>query len=316
MSPSPVWGIIYNPTAGRFSPRRLEQVCLALETAGITPRLYPTARAGHARELAQNLAHGLARPGSPATEPVELVAAFGGDGTLNETANGLRGSPMPLAFLPGGTANVMAHELGLPTSPVAAVERLARGENRPIYPGLLTPLEPKGPPHLFLLMAGFGLDGAAVARVSPGLKRISGKGAYVASALGSLAGPLPRLCLEGWNQAPRNPVWVVAARGGHYGGRWKIHPHAGLEQPTLGFTAVTRRVFPFLAWNLGLGARRAAWGAGFGQGLSLTLTAEQPFHAQLDGEAIPPASGFRVALDSLPLWFRFPAPHPSGFLCP
>ena len=54
----------------------------------------------------------------------DLVVSFGGDGTLNETANGLAGSDVPLAMLPGGSTNVMCRMLGLPIDVIDATEHL------------------------------------------------------------------------------------------------------------------------------------------------------------------------------------------------
>jgi diacylglycerol kinase (ATP) len=48
-----------------------------------------------------------------AASGVDLVAAYGGDGTQMEVANGLLGTGVPHAILPGGTGNAMAHELGV-----------------------------------------------------------------------------------------------------------------------------------------------------------------------------------------------------------
>ena len=74
-----------------------------------TPR-----RAGHATELCREAAH----------EGYDVVVAFGGDGTVNEAANGLLGSPTPLSCLPGGSANVFGKMLGIPGELVDATEHL------------------------------------------------------------------------------------------------------------------------------------------------------------------------------------------------
>ena len=78
------------------------------------------------------------------SEGRQLVIACGGDGTLNEVVNGLadaqNGHRVPLALLPGGTANVLAKELNLPWDIPGAAEKLIHGEVREIALGLATPL--------------------------------------------------------------------------------------------------------------------------------------------------------------------------------
>jgi len=76
-----------------------------------------TNRRGHATRFAQDAA----------SRGVDVVVAVGGDGTLNEVANGLAGSATALAVLPGGSTNVFARTIGLPNDPVAAADRLAEG---------------------------------------------------------------------------------------------------------------------------------------------------------------------------------------------
>jgi diacylglycerol kinase family enzyme len=61
----------------------------------------------------------------------DVVVSFGGDGTLNETANGLAGSDVPLSILPGGSTNVMCRMLGIPTDVIDATEQLLRMADGP-----------------------------------------------------------------------------------------------------------------------------------------------------------------------------------------
>ena len=75
-----------------------------------------TNRRGHATRFARDAA----------SRGVDVVAALGGDGTVNEVANGLAGSDTVLAVLPGGSTNVFARTIGLPNDPVAAAPRRSR----------------------------------------------------------------------------------------------------------------------------------------------------------------------------------------------
>ena len=75
-----------------------------------------TERRDHATELCREAAH----------EGYDVVVAFGGDGTVNEAANGLAGSPTPLTCLPGGATNVYCKMLGIPGDIVDATEHLLR----------------------------------------------------------------------------------------------------------------------------------------------------------------------------------------------
>src|SRR5688572_3611411 len=97
--------LIYNPQAGRPRDRRhaAAKMVDALGRRGVAVEARATAAAGDAERLSQDaLAAG-----------VETVIVHGGDGTVNEALQPLVGSTSLLAVWPGGTANVLAHELGL-----------------------------------------------------------------------------------------------------------------------------------------------------------------------------------------------------------
>ncbi len=92
--------------------------------------LAETSRRGHATRLAQGAA----------ADGADVVVVLGGDGTLNEAANGLAGTDTALAALPGGSTNVFARTIGLPDDPIEAtgvlLEALARGAIRRVGLGL------------------------------------------------------------------------------------------------------------------------------------------------------------------------------------
>src|SRR5207253_3999459 len=111
-----------------------------------------TTRRGHA----ERLAHGAANDG------VDVVVAMGGDGTLNEAANGLVGSSTALAPLPGGSTNVFARTIGVARDPIEATGQLLSSLQRRSYrrTGLGSVNGRR-----FVFHAGFGFDAAVIAQV-------------------------------------------------------------------------------------------------------------------------------------------------------
>lgn len=212
--------VIYNPIAGRRARRTLERWVAALDTLGAAVDLRQTERAGHAEALA--------RAADPAR--FDAVAVAGGDGTINEAANGLAHSPLPLAILPLGTANVLAAEIGLPRR-VAALARIAAfAPARVAWPGEAVP-DGASSGRRFLVMAGIGFDAEVVERVDPGLKRRTGKLAYVASILGRLYYYRPRSYRAEVDGRAVESASLVAAKSHFYGGRFVLAPAARLEEP-------------------------------------------------------------------------------------
>ena len=130
-----------------------------------------TSRRGHATRLAQ----GAAAAGA------ETVVVLGGDGTLNEAANGLAGTATALAVLPGGSTNVFARTLGLPNDPIEAtgalLPALAARRVRRIGLGSVNG-------RYFLFHVGLGFDAAVVEQVErrAGLKRWAGHPLFMYAA--------------------------------------------------------------------------------------------------------------------------------------
>jgi diacylglycerol kinase family enzyme len=127
-----------------------------------------TSRRGHASRLAQ----GAAAAGT------EVVVVLGGDGTLNEAANGLAGTDCALAALPGGSTNVFARTIGLPNDPIEAtgvlLDALARENLHRAGLGVVNE-------RYFLFHVGMGFDAAVVQQVErrAGLKRYAGHPLFV-----------------------------------------------------------------------------------------------------------------------------------------
>ncbi|HYF47580.1 MAG TPA: diacylglycerol kinase family protein, partial [Acidimicrobiales bacterium] len=131
-----------------------------------------TTRRGHATRLAM----GAAAAG------VDVVTVLGGDGTLNEAANGLAGTDTALAPLPGGSTNVFASQLGLPDDPTEAtgvlLDALERGNIRPVGLGSING-------RYYLFHVGVGYDAAVVEQVEKraGLKRYAGHALFAWAAI-------------------------------------------------------------------------------------------------------------------------------------
>jgi diacylglycerol kinase (ATP) len=111
------------------------------------------------------------------TSGVDLILVAGGDGTINEVVEGVSGSRIPLGILPGGTANVLANEIGLGGNIEKAAGKLLHCVERRVPVGCLTLTGTSGCLQ-FLMMAGAGLDAHIVFHLDPDMKARFGKLAY------------------------------------------------------------------------------------------------------------------------------------------
>ena len=143
--------VIVNPYATTVSARLKNLVVYALQGRYDVDAVDTEARE-HATELCREAAH----------EGYDVVVAFGGDGTVNEAANGLVGSETPLTCLPGGSTNVVCRTLGIPNDVVDATEHLLRmaDDFRPRRIDLGRANE-----RHFVFASGIGLDASVVERV-------------------------------------------------------------------------------------------------------------------------------------------------------
>lgn len=165
--------VIVNPHATTVSDRLRNLVIYALR-GRFDVEVEATARPNHAIEIGRG-----ARDGA-----WDLVVAFGGDGTINEVANGLAGTDVPLALLPGGNTNVVCRTLGIPTDVVEATELLlSRADELRTRRISLGRVEER----YFVFSCGCGIDASVVEKVDakPSLKASAGPWFYSWSALTS-----------------------------------------------------------------------------------------------------------------------------------
>lgn len=167
---TPTARILVNPAARRPPPpQQLRDAVAWLERQGWSVEMMTVPRIADVRALAREAAH----------RGYTAVVACGGDGTVNLVAESVAGSETGLAVIPGGTTNVWCLEAGIPRQPLRALRLLLQGQQRRIDLGCVSGLPRE---RVFLLMAGIGLDGEVVRRVSPTCKRRLGAAAFALSA--------------------------------------------------------------------------------------------------------------------------------------
>jgi diacylglycerol kinase (ATP) len=287
--------LIYNPRAARRRQRRFEAVLHRLRDAGHTVEILTTERAGDASSHV--------RSASP--DKVDLIAIAGGDGTMNDALQGVGPDTPPIGLVPLGTANVLAHELGIGTRPERIVETLASGRIELIRPG-----EVSG--HRFMMMAGVGLDAQVVACVPRSLKSRLGKSAYlleVIRTLGRWRGADIRLRVDGVDVEAGTAIFC---RGRHYGGRFILAPHGDLFAPALQLIRFPRggalSVFlRFLMIPSGLLVRLALADERPIENLEILSPAGEPIQADGDVVGHTPAV-IRLCDQAMP--FRVPSDRP------
>lgn len=220
--------IIFNPAAGRSPKRRLRAILERLDALGCRVVLRETTARGDAEAFARGAEAAL----------FDAVVAAGGDGTVNEVANGLAASTLPLAILPLGTGNVLANEIGLPRDPRRLAALLASGDARPVWMGEVA--NPVTGIRRFLMMAGIGFDAAVVAGLNEGLKRRVGKLAFVWAIIAEITRYRPcryRVMCDGIEYSAAS---VVISKGHFYAGRFVLAPAACLDEPWLHLVLFTR----------------------------------------------------------------------------
>ena len=266
--------VIHNPVAGHRRRRRLRRFLKMLKQSGHHVSVRSTTQRGDAREIART-ANGM-----------NLIIAAGGDGTVNETVDGLlandREGPMPaVGFLPLGTANVLAWELGLPHRPRALLRMIQTGQTVAVRPGVAND-------HRFVLMVSAGIDARAVAAVKSETKRLLGGAAYVFAALRALRTrpPVYKVWIDGRQMQART---VIVTRARRYGGPFTLTPDAGLEND--GLHVVMMNSFGLMAavrygFALVLGQLHKLSDVTVQAGQSVTIEGPNGDPVQMDGDTV------------------------------
>jgi YegS/Rv2252/BmrU family lipid kinase len=160
--------VITNPAAARTRARTVAAIMAAFRTGGWQAEVLATGGPGDARRLAEiGVADG-----------VDVVAVFGGDGTTMQAAAALVGTDTALGVIPGGTGNLLAGNLRLPTSPVRAAQAIVRGHVRKIDLGRM---ERGDDAQYFAVACGAGYDARVMAATGSAEKHRWKFAAYVAT---------------------------------------------------------------------------------------------------------------------------------------
>ncbi|MBL8778670.1 MAG: diacylglycerol kinase family lipid kinase [Acidimicrobiales bacterium] len=278
--------LLVNSSASSVTARARVVIRKAL-SADHEVTLAETTRRGHATRLAM----GAAAAGT------DVVVVLGGDGTLNEAANGLAGTDTALAPLPGGSTNVFARQLGLPDDPIEATGDLLAALDadtiRPIGLGVVNG-------RYFVFHVGIGFDAALVAQVErrAALKRYAGHALFAYAGLDTWARHYdrsrPHFALHHADGSVVDDAYMTVVLNTnpytYVGNRpFNLAPDATLDRPLTSVSVRSMRTLRFLSLMssaLGSGARlRSSKWVDYRPDVSaLTVKGFGPFPYQVDGD--------------------------------
>nr|MBA2380017.1 diacylglycerol kinase family lipid kinase [Blastocatellia bacterium] len=172
----------------------------------------------------------------------KFVIACGGDGTINEVANGilLSGTGCEMGIFPSGTGGDFRRTLGLPTSPREIARCLKEGRTRSIDVGKVTFIDHDGneATRFFLNVTSFGLAASIIERVKGStslnwlpIDSVRGRASYALSTLQEVAGldrTMARVSIDGGEEKPLATVNFCIANARYFGGGMMIAPDAKL----------------------------------------------------------------------------------------
>lgn len=261
--------IIINPAAGK-DETILNTINAVFSGTGIEWDARITHKFGDATRLTKEAV----------ADGVDLVAGYGGDGTQLEVANGLVGTGVPMAILPGGTGNAMAFELNVPRDLMGAATLIANSEKRSAID-----LASIGD-RVFMLRAYTGVQ--AEERASREMKDRYGNMAYVAEALKFAARPPEaqyKVAIDGQTVEGKGMICYIVNAGASGGVALPELPGVDVSDGLLDLYLVTdglRSIRNFSRHILRVGKAKA--GIYHWQGREITLEANPPQSVWIDGE--------------------------------
>ena len=227
---------IVNPISGHRDKRRFgESVVQELGHEDFSYEIVFTERAGHATELS-----------SAAVGKYDIVAAVGGDGTLNEVAQGLLHSDTAMAVIPCGSGNGLARCLHLPLKTSEAIRLLRHGKEEHIDTATVNG-------KLFLSVAGIGLDAQTAYDFAQDSRRgFIPYAHYATSNYFHLKPETVRITFDGHKTLTCSPMLITFANSNQYGYNAVIAPHASLQDGLLDTCILKRPPLPAIPTFVGM----------------------------------------------------------------
>ncbi|MBU1078179.1 MAG: diacylglycerol kinase family lipid kinase [Spirochaetes bacterium] len=268
--------VIINPAAGKMQINKFLNLSKSyFKKYKIKYEYSLTASQGDASRLAHKAVQ----------DKYDIVFAAGGDGTVNEVANGIMSSSKTvLGIIPLGTVNILSLELNIPQNPLKALDLIFEGRVNNIDIG-------KANDKYFVLMAGCGFDSYAIYRVNLKLKKYLGAIAYIFAGLYSAIKYKPKKININIDNHRIDDVgyFVVAENAGSYGGMFKLAPYADFNDGLLdvcvfkkyGFFEVIRYF-----WGIALGQHMDFPDVRYYQCRNVELFSDENVLLHTDGELI------------------------------
>ena len=296
--------VVVNPVGrGGYAQRQGVWLLNKLRRMGIEHEALFTEKAGHAQELIANW-----------SEPVDVVVAVGGDGTVNEVINGIMDSGQSgrkLAVFPSGTADDFARNMKIPRDREEALKVILGEYEKAI--DLMRVNE-----RYAAVTVGIGLD-AEIAHRAYESKRFRLL-AYWYHGLGMLSKPLPRARLSidvGEEHLEDEYMLVVTGNAGSYGKYMKMLPEASMDDGELelaAFVPMNKLKVPFFFALLTIG--KHTWTSAFKQYSAREIKIEclNDVYAQFDGEVVvfPNGELLEMKVEPLAMIVRVPRKQAVG----
>ena len=292
--------IITNPSAARAGGKGLAVARSRLEARGFRVSVESTCATGDGERLAR----------AAVGAGVDVVIAHGGDGTAMDVAAALVGTTLPLGLLPGGTGNVLAGNLGIGRSFVAAADTIAAGATRTIDVGRLTTAAGS---RYFAVNCAAGFAADLMAKTEQHHKRRFGVVAYVARAImmgANLVRAATRIEVDGAVHDGHAATVIVANCGQLVPGVLSLADDIAPDDGVFDVAVLDAASYASalrLAWRIFQRRPDADAGITFYRGRTVRVSCEPIMPVEADGELL---GATPMAVELIPLALTVLAPQP------